>query len=292
MAADSQIIRFVDALAYFVQKSTEGHDALDVPQVSHYTGDLDAHDLAATGTSLVFVNTLFNCLATVSDTHSFIPIWRPKFISRLAGEDRCHLNGLALHEGQPICVTAVAESDTFDGWRDHRHDSGIVINADTSEIVGSGLSMPHSPRWRDGRLWLHNSGSGDFGWVDLTSGRFQPLCFCPGYLRGLDFVANFAVIGLSKRRQSKTLSGLTLDAELAKRKVEARCGIYVVDLGTGDIAHSLTFEGAVSELYDVVCLRDRLQPAAIGLHGPEMKRMISIGSPKQPQFSFASKKIH
>src|SRR5690606_6038374 len=130
VAGDSQIYRFVDALETG-QKSTEGHDALYVPQVSYYTGDLDIHDLAVSPNgSLLFVNTLFNCLATLSERHSFVPVWRPSFITKLAAEDRCHLNGLALEEGWPTCVTAVSDSDTFDGWRDRRDDGGIVINVD------------------------------------------------------------------------------------------------------------------------------------------------------------------
>ena len=90
--------------------------------------------------------------------------------------------------------------------------------------------MPHSPRWHQGRLWLHNSGTGEFGSVDLRTGRFEPLCFCPGYLRGLDFIDGFAVMGLSRPRENRTFSGLALDAQLSARRMEPRCGIYVVAL--------------------------------------------------------------
>lgn len=278
VAGDSQIFRFVDALERG-QKSTEGHDALYVPQVSYYTGDLDVHDLAVnSGGSLVFVNTLFNCLATVSESRSFVPVWRPPFVSKLAAEDRCHLNGIALEQGWPTFVTAISQSDTFDAWRDRRADGGIVIDVDTNEIISTGLSMPHSPRWHKSRLWLHESGSGQFGAIEVNSGKFEPLCFCPGYLRGLSFIGNYAVMGLSKPRQNKTFSGLRLDAELEKRKIEPRCGIYVVDLATGDIAHSLSMEGVVSELYDVIALPGKSQPAAVGPFGSELRRMISVGT--------------
>jgi uncharacterized protein (TIGR03032 family) len=278
VTGDIQIFKFVNALEE-KQKSKEGHDALFVPQVSYYTADLDAHDLVVTSDNTpIFVNTLFNCLATVSTSHSFAPLWKPRFISRLAAEDRCHLNGVALRDGGPAFVTAVANSDTFDGWRDQRQSGGILIDVESNEIVCSGLSMPHSPRWHSDRLWLHNSGAGEFGWVDLKTKAFNPLCFCPGYLRGLSFIGNFAIMGLSKPRDNKTFSELMLDHELGERKMEPRCGLYVVDLDSGDVAHSLTIEGIVTELYDVVVIPQKTQPAALGPMNTELRSVISIGS--------------
>jgi uncharacterized protein (TIGR03032 family) len=278
VTADTQVYRLVNALEAG-QKSSEGHDALYVPQVAYFTGDLDAHDVGVLADGrLVFANTLFNCLATLSATHSFVPLRQPPFISRLAAEDRCHLNGLALRDGQPAYVTAVAKSDTFDGWRDQRAAGGIVIDVTSGAIVCEGLSMPHSPRWHRGRLWLHNSGAGEFGWVDLENSTFNPVCFCPGYLRGLDFIGNSAVMGLSKPRENKTFSGLALDDQLALRKMEPRCGLYIVDLDTGDTVHSLTMEGVVTELYDFAVIPGSIQPAALGPGTPELKRMISIGA--------------
>jgi uncharacterized protein (TIGR03032 family) len=167
----------------------EVHDSYDrifVPKVSYVTGDCDVHDLGidADG-NLVFVNTLFGCLATVSETHSFKPVWQPPFISQLAAEDRCHLNGMAMVEGRPKYVTAVSQSDVADGWRDRRQDGGVVIDVDSNEIVISGLSMPHSPRFYNGKLWLLDSGSGYFGHADLETGKFERVAFCPGYLRDL-----------------------------------------------------------------------------------------------------------
>ena len=276
ITADTQIFKLVDALEQG-QKSAKENDAFYVPQMSYFTGDLDAHDLAVTADgSLVFVNTLFNCLAAVSSSYSFAPLWRPAFISRLAAEDRCHLNGIAVRDGKPAYATAAAKSDTFDGWRDQRRAGGILIDIATNEIIAGGLSMPHSPRWHQGRLWLHNSGTGEFGFADLHTGRFEALCFCPGYLRGLSFIGNYAVVGMSKPRDNKTFTGLMLDQEMSRRRIEPRCGLYIVDLRSGDIAHSLTIEGVVSELYDVAIIPGKLQPAALGPASSEVKRMISV----------------
>ena len=92
---------------------------------------------------------------------------------------------------------------------------------------------------------------------------------------GLAFCGDFALIGLSKPRE-KTFSGLQLDDELNKRDVDARCGIIVVDLRTGDLVHSLTIEGIVTELFDVITLPNTLAPSAIGIVSDEIRRMLSI----------------
>jgi uncharacterized protein (TIGR03032 family) len=270
-----QILKLVDVVDR--QKIEGGYDSLFVPQVSYYTGDVDAHDLAVMPDGQVlFVNTLFSCIATVSDSYSFKLVWKPAFIDRLAAEDRCHLNGLACDNGKLAYATAVAESNVADGWRDHRADGGIVIDCQSNEIIARGLSMPHSPRLHDGNLYLLDSGTGHFGRLDPAKDTFEPIAFCPGYLRGLDIVGNFAIIGLSKPRENKTFSGLALDDNLIKQKVEARCGLYVIDLTSGDIVHWARIEGLVSELYDVAVLPDRGNTAAVGFKSDEIRRVISI----------------
>jgi hypothetical protein len=175
-----------------------------VPREGRVTGRTDIHDIGMAEIdgvrAPVFVNTLFSCLATVSDRASFRPLWRPKFVSALAPEHRCHLNGLAMDGARPAYVSAVSRSDVADGWRERRQDGGVVIDVASGEIVASGLSMPHSPRLYDGKLWLLNSGTGEFGTVDRESGAFTPVAFCPGYARGLAFAGRHAVIGLSRPR--------------------------------------------------------------------------------------------
>jgi len=277
----------------------DGCDAVYVPQVGYITGDLDIHDVVLVEPpqlrgdqqvepqvpslnngglgGVVFVNTLFSCLATISETKSFVPLWKPPFISKLAAEDRCHLNGLALRDGQPRYVTAVSQSDVADGWRDKRKDGGCAIDISTNQAIATGLSMPHSPRWYKDKLWLLNSGRGEFGYLDLERGVFEAVAFCPGYLRGLSFCGDFAVVGISKPRHNKTFSGLVLDEQLQAKQAQARCGLLVIDLRSGDIVHSLRIEGVVEELYDVQVLPGVRQPMAIGLKTDEIRRVISIG---------------
>jgi uncharacterized protein (TIGR03032 family) len=278
-----QLWRFDSALE--PGQAYQGYDRLYVPQVVWTTGDLDIHDVAEDAKGrIVFVNTLFGCLAMPGESASFVPLWRPPFISRLAAEDRCHLNGLALRDGRPAYVTAVSRSDVADGWRDRRTGGGVLVDVAADAVVLDGLSMPHSPRWHDpgngGRLWLLDSGTGWFGHADLERGRFERVTFCPGYSRGLAFHGPFAVIGLSKPRENRTFTGLPLDEELVRRDAEPRCGLMVVDLRTGDAVHWLRIEGVVEELYDVAVLPGVRRPMAIGLKTDEIRRTITVGAPE------------
>lgn len=253
------------------------YDRVYVPQVGYTTGDIDVHDVAVDADGqAVFVATLFGCLATASERFSFRPLWKPGFLSRLAAEDRCHLNGLAMRDGRPAFVTAVSRSDVADGWRDRRVGGGVVIDVARNEIVAEGLSMPHSPRWHNGRLWLLNAGTGEFGHIDPKSGAFVPVAFCPGFLRGLAFFGDFAVVGLSRPRENRTFSGLPLDDRLKAADSEARCALQVIDLRTGDVVHWLRIEGLIEELYDVVVLPGVRRPMAIGFVSDEIRRILTV----------------
>jgi len=276
LASEFQIHRLDNVLSPS-ETTRDGHDALYVPHQSWITGDLDIHDIGfgSDGRPL-FANTLFNCLATVSDGYSFKPVWRPPFVSKLAAEDRCHLNGLALVEGEAAYVTAVSRSDVADGWRDRRVDGGVLLRVSDGAVICEGLSMPHSPRVHDGTVWLLNSGTGEVGRVPLAGGAFEPIAFVPGFARGLAFVGGHAVIGLSLPRESRTFSGLPIDAALAARDTEPRCGLAVIDLASGDMAHWVRIEGVVRELYDVAALPGARCPAAIGFKTDEIKHLIAV----------------
>jgi uncharacterized protein (TIGR03032 family) len=127
------------------------------------------------------------------------------------------------------------------------------------------------------RLWLLNSGAGSFGSIDRSSGVFVPLVFCPGYLRGLAFVGDYAVVGLSRPRCDKNFAGLALGEELARRGIEAECGILVIDLRTSVVVHWLRLKGLVRELYDVVVLPGVTRPMLLGMQNDEAQRTIAVG---------------
>ena len=277
MSSLYQLWRFENALPAGSQH--DGHDRLYVPRTGYTTGDIDIHDIGVGADGRpVFVNTLFSCLATVSESHSFRPVWRPPFISRLAAEDRCHLNGLAMADGRPRYVSAVADTDVADGWREKRADGGVVIDCASGAVVLRGLSMPHSPRLRDGSLWLLNSGAGYVGRGDPTSGKFEPVAFCPGYLRGLALVDQYAVVGLSRTRENRTFGGLALDENLKQHKVEPRTALFVIDVRSGDVVHWLEIRGIVEELYDVAVLPGVRRPMALGFKTDEVRRVLTVES--------------
>lgn len=273
-----QIITFRNVLEQG-QQINHIYDACYVPRQIHVTGELDAHDigLLADGRP-VFVNTGYNCLATPSPRHSFTPVWKPPFISKIVGEDRCHLNGLAMQDGVPRYVTAVSKSDTIDGWRDRRLDGGVVIDVESGQVVIGGLSMPHSPRLYRDRLWVLNSGTGELGWIerDASTGgaRFQVLAFCSGFVRGLAFHGNYAFVGLSKPRYQR-FEGLVLDQRLADADSEPWCGVQVIDLDTGACVHWFRIDGPVAELYDVAVVPDVVRPMALGFASNEILGFIT-----------------
>ena len=273
-----QIVRFKNVLNPGEQINNV-FDACYVPRETYVTGELDAHDVGVLKDGrVVFVNTLYNCLATTSERHSFTPLWKPPFISKIVKEDRCHLNGLAMAEGVPRYVTAVSRSDTIDGWRDRRSDGGVVVDVQSGEIVIGGLSMPHSPRIHGGRLWVLNSGTGELGWIEPGAGggaaKFHVLAFCPGFLRGLAFHGDYAFVGLSKPRYER-FEGLALDQKLADADSEPWCGVQVIDLKTGACVHWFRLDGAVAELYDLAVVPGVTRPMALGFASNEILGLIT-----------------
>lgn len=256
----------------------EGADKHYVPRVAHTTGDIDIHEVAVMPEGrIVFVNTAYSCLATLSQTHSFRPFWKPPFISKLANEDRCHLNGLGLRDGVPAYVTSVSRSDSVNGWREKRAEGGIIMDVRDNRVVTDRLSMPHSPRFVDGELWVLNSGTGYLGVVNEATGAFEARTFCPGFMRGLAFHHGFAIVGLSLPRNG-TFNGLALDDELKKRDATPWCGVQVVDTRTGDILQWIRLEGAVTELFDVAAMPGVRRATATGFLTNDVHTLITIES--------------
>ena len=259
-----------------------GHEAYDrcfVPRRVWTTGYVNCHDVAVDGDGeVIFVNTRFGCLARLSDQYSFVPVWWPPFQTRRRQGDCCHLNGVAMVRGVPEYVTSVSRTSEVDSWRNHRTGGGVVTHVGTGEIICGGLSMPHSPRLHRGDLWLTNSGTGHLGRVDLDQGRFEPVAFAPGFLRGLTFVGDYALVGSSRFRDGGLYSGLPLDESLAKAGTGPKLGVFVVDLRSGGIAEWLLLEGPMYELFDVIALPGVRQPMALGLISDEIEHQIWFDS--------------
>lgn len=272
LSTQYQLFRFDNLLE--PGQTFNGYDALYAPHASWITGNLDIHGAEfSQGDRPVFVNTLCNCLAEASSSHSFKPIWKPDFISGLSAADKCHLNGMAWSNSQPSYVTCFAKSDTSAGWREIFLGNGLLIDVTTDEIVVSDLSMPHSPRVYESKLWLLNSATGEFGYMDKR--KFVPVCFCPGYARGLAMVDNKAVIGLSQARDNAAFKELPVAEKIGEAQ-QSSCGLMVVDLSSGQVEAEVSLEGPITEVFDIAVLHGVRRPSAIGFKGDEIEKMISI----------------
>jgi uncharacterized protein (TIGR03032 family) len=228
------------------------HDACFLLRSSHVTGDVRIHDLEiGSGGRVWLVNTRFSCLATIDADHSFVPAWRPPFVTALAPEDRCHLNGLAMVGGEPRFVTAFGATDEPGGWRENVGTTGMIMEVPSGEVVASGLCMPHSPRWYDDRLWVLESGKGTLATVDVQSGEITTVAELPGFTRGLAFAGHYAFVGLSTVRET------LFAAAPVRGRPETSCGVWVVDIRDGRTVAFVRFEGAVREIFDVIVLARR-----------------------------------
>jgi uncharacterized protein (TIGR03032 family) len=235
---------------------TGKHDGCFLPRSIHITGNVLIHEMAyGDGGQLWFVNTRFSCLATLDPEASFTPRWRPGFVTELEPSDRCHLNGLGMVAGKPKYVTALGETNTKGGWRPNKASGGILMDVDSGEILCRGLSMPHSPRWYGGRLWVCESGSGTIGTVDLNTGRYAAVAAVPGFTRGLAFVGDLAFVGLSQVRESAVFSGIPITERLTPE--QRTCGVCIVDLRRGETVALLKFVSGVQEVFAVALLLRR-----------------------------------
>jgi uncharacterized protein (TIGR03032 family) len=262
----------VPVLAHeFLEDQPGRYDALYLPRATYHTGDLHTHDVAVVGDEIWLAATRFSCLAKVSYDFSFRPVWRPKFVSDLVPEDRCHLNGIAVRDGRPRYVTALGTTDSAGAWRAEKATGGVLIDIDTNEIILGGLAMPHSPRWHDGRLWLLNSGAGELLQIDVPSGRAEVVCRLTGYLRGLCFCGPYALVGLCKIRERHIFGGLPIQ----QRGETLLCGVAVVDLRSGRQCGFFEFTAGCEELYDVQFVPGVLRPMILNQQHPAVHQAIT-----------------
>lgn len=250
------------------------HDACYLPRSSHVTGDIGVHEIAYGGDDLWIVNTRFSCLCVLHPDYSFVPRWRPPFITALAAEDRCHLNGLAISDNQPKYVTALGQTDIAGGWRENKPQGGCVMEVTSGEIISRGLSMPHSPRWHDGRLYLLESGTGRVVLVDLATGNRETVAELPGFARGLALCGPYAFVGLSKIRKTSAMDSVPL----AARREQLKCGVAAVDVRSGQVIAFLEFQTAVEEIFDVQVLPGPRFPEVIGFQHETIQHTFVVPS--------------
>lgn len=241
------------------------YDAAIVARTGHVTGNMHGHEMAFSGERLWVVNTLFSCLVSIEPSCSFVPRWKPKFISNChAPGDRCHLNGLAMVDGRPEFVTAMSETDEPNSWRSHKEKSGVVMSVRENEVVARGFAMPHSPRVHAGHLWVLDSGRGQLVVINQKTGKWDVCTTFPGYTRGLTFAGPYAFVGLSKIRETAVFGGVPI----AANRDELKCGVGVVEWQTGKQVAAFQFLSGVEEIFDVQFMPMVRNPF---VRGPQMK---------------------
>ncbi len=250
----------------------ETHDAAYLPRRTHVTGDIDIHEMGFDDDDeLWIVNTKMSCLCTLDINHSIVPRWRPPFITGYDLTDRCHLNGLAMRDGKPRYVSALGQSDKPAGWRENKAFGGIVMDINDNRIIADGLSMPHSPRWYRNKLWVLESGAGQLITLDEQTGDKTVVAEVPGFCRGIDFVERYALIGLSEVRETAVFAGLPL----TEREQDRKCGVWIVDIETGETVGFLVFSGGVQEIFSVQLIPQGY-PALLDLNDPLLHTSYSI----------------
>ena len=246
-------------------KSGQGEnvDACYIQRENYVTGAIDIHEMGydADG-ELWFVNTKMSCLCTRSTDFSFIPRWRPPFITEYELTDRCHLNGLGFRDGKPRYVTMLGNTDTGGGWRSNKVSGGQVMDIDSNEVLADELCMPHSPRWYNNKLYFLSSGAGHL-MVQEPGKNPEVVAELPGFARGMDFIDRYALIGLSQVRESAVFAGLPLTRRVAER----RSGVWVVDIISGETVAFLEFIGDVQEVFEIKVLPHRF-PALLDATSP------------------------
>lgn len=233
------------------------YDMLYLPRVKYYTGELDIHDLLWYNDGLVAVNTRFSCLAHIGAAYGFDPIWQPPFISELRPEDRCHLNGLCLKDGQPKYVSALSTTDVREGWRENITESGVVMDVTSNTVVLDNLPMPHSPRLYGNSLYVLLSATGELVVYDLEKDTTN-IYELGGFVRGLAEHRQYLFIGTSEiRKSSKTFNKLPVAQQ------ETRAGLKVMYQPTNSIVAELEYLSDVNEIYDIQILPVKRIPGMI-----------------------------
>src|SRR5262245_21614379 len=258
-------------LAATYPRQPDTYDALFVPRSVHFCGALAVHDMAFTEHGLVGVNTLFSCLFQLDARFSFRPVWKPPFVSALAPEDRCHLNGLALVDGMPRYVTALGATDTRGGWRERKERGGVLLHVPSGEPILTGLAMPHSPRVYDGKLYALLSSTGEVIAVDPERRQFDVVNKVKGFARGFARCGDYLFVATSKLRKQHTFGDLGMVSDR-----EVFCGITILHLQTGAVVGDLRFIRSCEEIYDVQVLPGLRSPGLLGLHDDTHRYALSL----------------
>ncbi|MDO4574550.1 MAG: TIGR03032 family protein [Planctomycetia bacterium] len=255
-------------LSYDYDPQTPGvYDSCYLPRASWYVGEVYPRETAFDKQGMLFVNTRFSCLARPSFKYHFETAWKPEFVSEVVPEDRCHLSGVAIAENQAAYVTAFGATNTQEGWKENLLTSGVLINVPANQVVLRGLCMPHSPRWYKGCLWFLNSGAGELWVLSPRTNDVKVVCSLPGYVHGLDFWNDYAIIGVSLPRNGEN-NGENGRLPFMRKNQKPFCGVVVLNIHSGQIAGIFQFLQGCSEIFDLRLLPKSRRVALLTLDKP------------------------
>ena len=242
-------------------------DACFIARSAHYSGMINTHDIAWGNDGLWVVNSSFSCLCTVDPNWSFVPRWKPHFISELKPEDRCHLNGMALRDGKPAYATTFSKDDGPSMWRSAETFDGTLIDVAANRILIDGLVLPHSPRWHEKGVFYCNSGLGQICVYEPDTGNHSVLSEVPGFTRGMDIHGSILFVGLSRARETR----VSRPTPLSRKSDITRCGISLIHVKTGEEMGSIRFPRNVDQIYDVAVIPDCSFPELLDPTHPRMR---------------------
>ncbi len=252
------IFKNIPELAKDYPPQPKTYDSLFFPRATYYTGMVDIHDIAFTKNELIGINTQYSCICKIDQNFSFTPFWKPNFITELVPEDRCHLNGMAMVDDEPLYVTALGQTNFAEGWRSSKTNGGVLIHVPTNKIVLENLAMPHSPRVYNGFVYVLLSATGQLLKYDPQNGRHEIISELGVFVRGMQIFENYFFIGFSKIRKSS--SGFK-DLPIAEKAVDA--GILIYDLNKNEIIGRVQYENSVDEIYDVSVILNSSRPGIV-----------------------------
>lgn len=298
VATESEVILLKDSpeLAKTFPHAPNTYDHFYFPRSTYYTGNVDIHDLHfGKNGELWAVNTSFSALCTIGNDYSFSVNWTPPFISSISSGDRCHLNGLAMKDGEPEYVSALGTGDTPQSWRENITKGGAIIHIPSKEVVATGLAMPHTPRLYDGKLYCLLSAAQELVCIDVETGKYDVVAHIPGFVRGMDRIGDYLCIATSKlRKNSSTFRHLQI-ADAADKAT-----ITMLHLPTASIVSRLEYQMSVDEIYDVQLLPDALRPNLFNttsgmhnqvLHLPKATFWAMPSQQKPPQRKVVQKQV-
>jgi acetolactate synthase-1/2/3 large subunit len=174
------------------------YDADGVLRYQRLDGVWGPHDVLPRDAHALVVATGDNTIYRVDESGRMSPWWRTA-----AQEDTWHLNCLAEVDGE-VYVTAFGMFDARRDWdRDPSAATGVLLRMPDAEVVLSGLTQPHHPRWADGTWIVCNSGNGTLDAYD-TAGRLVRRRELPRYPRGLAIGTRTIFVGSSTHRKIRT----------------------------------------------------------------------------------------